>query len=155
MKDHKENFESKPSVRLKNTAKNQTGYFSKVILDKIDVAIKNKLRLNQCKSTKEVIDWFASIGEKPLYKFVQFDIQEFYSSIKEPLLEKALKSAEEYIDIPTDDKAIIKHTRKSLLFNKSITWMKKDSGLFDVATGAFYGAESMRTCRQFLTAKII
>ena len=29
MKDHKENFESKPSVRLINTAKNQTGCLAK------------------------------------------------------------------------------------------------------------------------------
>ena len=59
-------------------------------------------------------------------KFVQFDVKEFYPSIKEPLLEKAFKF-EEYIDIPTNDKAIIKHAQKSLLFNKSETWMKKDS----------------------------
>ena len=92
-------------------------------MDKINVAIKSKLRLNQWKNTKEVIDWFAGFDEKLLYKFVQFDIKEFYPSIKEPLLEKALKFAEEYIDIPTDDKAIIKHARKSLLFNKSETWI--------------------------------
>ena len=67
------------------------------------------LKLNQWKNTKEVIDWFASIDEKPLYKVVQFDITEFYLSIKGPLLEKALKFAEQYIEIPTDDKAIIKH----------------------------------------------
>ena len=68
-------------------------------------------------------------------------MKEFYPSIKEPLLQKALKFAEEYIDIPTDDKAIIKHTRKSLLFNKSETWIKRDSELFDVAMGTFDGAE--------------
>ena len=50
-----------------------------------------------------------------------------------------MKFAEEYIDIPTDDKAVIKHARKSLLFNESETWMKKDTGLFDVAMGAFDG----------------
>ena len=60
-------------------------------------------------------------------KFVQFNVKEFYPSIKEPLLEKAFKFAEEYIDIPTKDKAIIKHAQKSLLFNKNETWMKKDS----------------------------
>ena len=81
---------------------------------------------------------------KSLYKFAQCDIKEFYPSIKEPLLVKALKLAEEYIDIPTDNKAIIKHARKSLLFNKRETWMKKDSGLFDVAMGAFDGAEACK-----------
>ena len=37
MKDHKENFGNKPSVRLINLAKNQIGRISKVILDKINV----------------------------------------------------------------------------------------------------------------------
>ena len=43
------------------------------------------LKLNQWKNTKEVIDWFASIDEKFLYKFDQFDSTEFYPSIKEPV----------------------------------------------------------------------
>ena len=68
------------------------------------------LKLNQWKNTKEVKDWFASIDEKPLYEFVQFHITEFYPSIKGPLLEKAIKFAEEYIERPTDDKAIIKRS---------------------------------------------
>ena len=33
------------------------------------------------------------------------------------------------------------HARKSLLFNKQQTWIKKESGLFDVAMGAYDGAE--------------
>ena len=40
-------------------------------------------------------------------------MKEFYPSIKETLLEKALKFAEEYINIPTDNNAIIKHAQKS------------------------------------------
>ena len=93
------------------------------ILDKNNVAIKSKLRLNQWNNTNELKDWFTSIDEKPLYKFVQFDIKEFYHSIKEPLLEKALKFAGEYIIIPVGNKAIIKDARKLLLPNES--WMKK------------------------------
>ena len=116
MKDHKGNFGNEPSVRLINPAKNQIGCISKVILGKINIGIKSELRLNQWKNTKEVIDWVANIDEKPFYKFVQFDIKEFYPSIKEPLLEKALKFAEGFIDIATYDKAIIKHARKSPLF---------------------------------------
>ena len=69
-------------------------------------------------------------------------------------MEKALKFAEEYIDIPTDDKTIIKHARKSLPFNKSETWMKKDSGLFDVAMGAFEGAEVCELVGNFLLHKL-
>ena len=52
------------------------------------------LKLNEWKNTKEVIGWFASIDEKPLYKVLQFDITEFYPSIKGPLLPKALKFEE-------------------------------------------------------------
>ena len=45
--------------------KNQIGRFSKVILGKINVAIKSQLKLNQWKSTKEVLDIYVSIDEKP------------------------------------------------------------------------------------------
>ena len=41
MKDHQENFENKPSVRLMTPAKSQTGRITKVILDKIIVAIES------------------------------------------------------------------------------------------------------------------
>ena len=65
-----------------------------------------------------------------------------------------MKFAEEYIDIPTDDKAIIKHARKSRLFNESETWMKKDTGLFDVAMGAFDGAKVCQLVGNFLLHKL-
>ena len=65
-----------------------------------------------------------------------------------------MKFAEEYIDIPTDDKAVIKHARKSLLFNESETWMKKDTGLFDVAMGAFDGAKVCELVGNFLLHKL-
>ena len=42
MKNHKNNFESKPSVRLTDPAINEIGYVSKVTLDKINVAIKSQ-----------------------------------------------------------------------------------------------------------------
>ena len=63
MKDHKEHFRNKPTVRLINPGNNQIGRTSKVILGKINIAIKSKLRLNQWKNTNKVIDWFASIDE--------------------------------------------------------------------------------------------
>ena len=66
------------------------------------------------------------------------------------MLENALKFAEEYTDISTDHKAIIKHAWKSFLFNKSEIWMKKDSVLFDVAIGAFDGAKVCEHVSNFL-----
>ena len=56
--------------------------------------------------------------------------------------------------MPTDYKAIIKHARKSLLFNESETWMKKDIGLFDVAMGAFDGAKVCELVSNFLLHKL-
>ena len=49
--------------------------FNQVILEKINVTIKSQFNLNQSKNTKESIDWFVSIDNKPLYKLVQFDIK--------------------------------------------------------------------------------
>ena len=82
-----------------------------------------------------------SIHNKHLCKLVAFDIKEFYRSITENLLKKALTFAEAHIHLSDDDKAIIHHTRKSLLFNNQQTWIKRDSGLFDVTMGAYNGAE--------------
>ena len=117
-------LQNKPSIIFINPAKNEIRLITKVILDKLDVAIKPQSKLNQWKNTKEVC-WFVSIDKNPLYKFLQFDIKEFCPSVKEPPLEKAFKFAEQYINIPTNNEAIIKHAWKSLLFNKSEMWMKK------------------------------
>ena len=40
LKDHKDNFENNPQVRLINPAKNELGRISKFILDKINLAIR-------------------------------------------------------------------------------------------------------------------
>ena len=134
-------LQNKPSIIFINPAKNEIRLITKVILDKPDVAIKPQSKLNQWKNTKEVC-WFVSIDKNPIYKFLQFDIKEFCPSVKEPPLEKAFKFAEQYINIPTNNEAIIKHAWKSLLFNKSQTWMKKVRGLFDAwHLVAFNGTE--------------
>ena len=69
------------------------------------------------------------------------DIKDFYSSIQEELLNKGLRFAQEHINVPSKDREIIYHARKSLLFDGNNTWMKKQSGLFDVTMGAYDGAE--------------
>ena len=90
MNNHKTNFENESSVSLINPAMNEIKRISQQILDKITVGIKSKFKLNQWKSTKEVIAWFLSIDEKLQFdKFIQFDIKQFYRSIKESLLEKS------------------------------------------------------------------
>ena len=97
--------------------------------------------LNQQRNTDTVIDWFKGIRNKHLCKFVVFDINEFYPSIAENLLKRALTFAEAYTHLSDDDKAIIHHARKSFLFNDQQTWVKRESGLSDVTMGAYNGAE--------------
>ena len=70
------------------------------------------------KNTQEVLDWF---------KGSMFDIKDFYPSILKELLIDALTFAEPIINLDDQDKKIIYHSCKSLLFNQEQTWMKKGS----------------------------
>lgn len=47
-----------------------------------------------------MLDWFKSIKQNHFYKFVIFGITEFYTSIKEAFLKKALDFAEAYTAKP-------------------------------------------------------
>ena len=67
-----------------------------------------------------------------------FDIKDFYMLIQGETLNKGLRFDQEYIDKDTE---IIYHACKSLLYDEKDTWMKKQSGLFDVTMGAHDGAE--------------
>ena len=112
-----------------NPVKNKLGRTSKAILDNINKCLCTSLNINQWKNTASVIEWFKRIEQKHLYKFIIFDIKDFYPSIQEELLNKGLRFAQEYIDITSKDKEIIYHARKSLLFDEKDTWMKIQSGL--------------------------
>ena len=77
-----------------------------------------------------------------LNKFIVLHIKDFYPSIKEALLIKAIHFDEKRVNITNEDKVIIKHARKSLLYENSESFfLKKYSGLFDVTMGAYDGAE--------------
>ena len=141
LKDHKENFQNNPSVWLLNPAENELGRLSKFIIQEVKKEFRHKLNLNQSKNTEDAINWFKSIKDKQHCKFVIFDIKDFYPSIKESLLKQSLDFAEKYIKVTSEDKAIIKHARKSLLFNKQQIWIKRERGLFDVTMGAYDGAK--------------
>ena len=97
LKDHKENFMSNnPTVRLINPAKNQIGRISKVILDKINLELKEHLKINQWKNTQNVIDWFTKIEEKPQHKFIMFDVKDFYPSITDEGIKFCKKTYRRY-----------------------------------------------------------
>ena len=50
----------------------------KAILDNINKRLCTSLNINQWKNTESVIDWFKRIEQKHLYKFIMFDIKDFY-----------------------------------------------------------------------------
>ena len=97
--------------------------------------------INQWKNTASAIKWFNLLKDKHLRKFFMFDIKDFYISIAQNLLNKALNFASEYIYILKCDIDVINHARKSLLFDDSHNWIKKQGGLFGVLMGAYEGAE--------------
>ena len=82
------------------------------------------------------------IEDKKSFTFIRFDIREFYPSITETILDKALLFAKQHHYISNDNTRLIKHCRKSLLFSNNEAWKKKQTeSCFDVTMGSFDGAE--------------
>ena len=119
-----------------------------------EIQLREVTNVNQWKDTSEVIKWFNKIESKSEYKFIIFDIKDFYPSIKKKLLTDALKFAEEITNISEEDMKIIYHSRKSLLFNENQAWMKKEGELFDVTMGAYDGAEVCELIGIFMLHKL-
>ena len=103
------------------------GLISKQILEKANIKIRNDLRVNQWRNTSSVIEWFENIQNKNQCTFTVFDIEKFYPSISEELLNKAIEFATHYTEISEEEKRIIHHARKSLLFDKNKPWVKKNN----------------------------
>ena len=119
LKDHKPNFRTKPSCRLINPAKSEIGLISKQILEAINSRIRAATNLQQWRNTQSVIDCFVQLPSKENMHFTQFDIVDFYPSIKEDLLKKAIQFAKIHTTISEQEENIIWHARKSLLFDTS------------------------------------
>ena len=155
LKDHKENFLNNPKCRLINPAKSELGLVSKKILEKVNLSVRNAISVNQWKNTNTVIDWFKNIERKEACSFIKFDIVEFYPSISENLLMKALEFAKTFVSIDESEIKVIKHARKSLLFKDNSIWLKQgDNPLFDVTMGAYDGAEACELVGLYLLHKL-
>ena len=142
LKDHKDNFQNNPTCRLINPAKSEMGKVSKKLIDQVNTELKSSKNVNQWKNTASVIKWFKNIPNKAKYTFIIFHIAEFYPSITEDLLQKAISFAKQFNTVSEQDNKIIMHARKSLLFDKKTPWTKKgDKGKFDVTMGSYDGAE--------------
>ena len=142
LKDHKENFRNNTKCRLINPSKSEVGVVSKSYLSNIIASISKKTKLNQWRNTSTAIDWFKNLADKQKRKFIKFDIAEFYPSISEDLFSKSIDYAKSFTTIGENVINAIKLARKSLLFSKDGTWVKKGGNeLFDVTMGSFGGAE--------------
>ena len=89
----------------------------------------------------EVIEWFTNLRCKLSLTFVVFDIVDFYPSISLALLNEALDFAQQFVEITTQNRDIILHARKSILFSEKKVWNKQTNPDFDVTMGSFDGAE--------------
>ena len=123
-------------------------------MEKIVNEIKNASHLILWKNIHSVLNWFNELEKGRKSKFVQFDIESFYSSITKELLTKALEYAQSIVQIDKADLDIIHHSRKSLLFSGTDCWIKKNDDLFDVTMGAYDGADVCEMVGLYLLKKI-
>ena len=59
-----------------------------------------------------------------------------------------------HTNINDDTYKIIMHARRSVLFCRNVTWAKKDNSDFDLAMGAYDGAEMCKLIGLFLLDRI-
>ena len=142
VKDHKDEFPNKIPCRLINPSKPYLGKISKVNLDKINQSIVKSTLINQWKNTQAVLNWFDKIENKNKVAFIQFDIESFYPSVTQKLLDKSIQYATEITTISNEELDIIMQSRKTLLFHNQEPWVKRDGDEdFDVPMGCCDEAE--------------
>ena len=84
-----------------------------------------------------------------------FDIADFYPSISEKLLTCALDYASKFTTIQPHEREVVVHARKSLLFDSSQPWTKKNNtNMFDVTMGSLDGAEVCELVGLFILDKL-
>ena len=86
-----------------------------MILENINKELQNKLQLQQCNNTTAVTNRFKKIENKDKYKFMIFDIKEFYSSITKKILDDSINFARQHVQMKREDFSITQPGRKSLL----------------------------------------
>ena len=141
LKDHKPHFMNSPKFRLLNPTKPEIGKISKQIVSKIVTIVREKTCFNQLENTFAAIQWFENLQDTHDLSFIQFDIVDFYPSISEELLSKAIQFARKHAEISVSDCEIIFQARKSFLFHNNIAWEKSKNKEFDVTMGSYDGAE--------------
>ena len=74
----------------------------------------------------------------------------FYPSITKELLAKCINYAKSITTIEEEVITTILHSRKSLLFGKTIIWVKKDKSDFDLTMRSYDGVEVCELVRLYL-----
>ena len=115
IKDHKNNFPNSIQYRLINPAQNNLSKVTQNIIGKAVTSIKKSSSLNLWMGTNEVLEWYEANKQKGV-RFIQYDIEAYYPSITEPLLDKAIDFARGFYDITEDEKNMIKTCRQSILY---------------------------------------
>ena len=100
----------------------------------------------QWTDSQQVIEWFVNLKNKHQYEFIKFDVESFYPSITENLLDEAIKFGANHAEISENDITIIKNAAKSVLYNDEKIWIKKkkkgnSNPMFDITMGSYHGAE--------------
>ena len=112
LKDHKPDFINNPTGRLINPTKSEIGIISKHILDNINEEIIKVTKANLWRSSSNVIKWFRATPNKSEHSFITFDVCDFYPSISEQLLTRALDYASRFTHIAPQGRHIITHAKK-------------------------------------------
>ena len=104
IKDHKPNFRNNIKTRLLNPTKPELGKVSKKILEAKIQILKKKTGFNQWKNNTSMLNWYIKQRQKHKLTFIQFDVDDFYGSIGEELLNDAIDWANKYVDITEDER---------------------------------------------------
>ena len=143
MKDHKQNFENKPTCRLISPTKSELGRVSKEILNRLVQAEIGATGVHLWKSTREVLEWYRQFPGKHDGSFINFDIMEFYPSISEKLIRRAIEHAQQYATVDENEIEIIIHAKRTVIFKEKEPWKKKNNeSSFNVTMGSFVGVET-------------
>ena len=100
LKDDKENFANRPTYRLINPSKTELARISKQILEEIKRKLVNATNVNQWKNKFFVLQSYKQLPKERDSAFICFDVVEFYPSISEALLHRALDFASQHTNIP-------------------------------------------------------
>ena len=99
--------------------------------------------------------WYFLINESKSSSIIQFDVENFYRLISLNLFIEVIQYAGTIRVISDDDKAIIKHSKNTLLFHNIQHW-EKISGdpHFDVPMDSYNGAEICELVGIFILNKL-